>query len=45
MKTASKAVRASRRKFLKAAGVGAGMAAVSSGPLIFVRHAVAADRS
>src|ERR1051325_1292959 len=39
--------RASRRRFLKSAGVGAGITALSSvgaGPLIFVRQAKAADK-
>jgi len=39
--------RASRRRFLKSAGVGAGITALSSvgaGPIIFVRDAKAADK-
>src|SRR5690349_2775755 len=36
--------RASRRKFLKTAGAGAGAALLSSGPFIFVRPSIAADK-
>src|SRR6476661_6939307 len=46
-KQVSSSRRASRRRFLKSAGVGAGITALSSvgaGPLIFVRDAKAADK-